>query len=59
MDSDYRINLPKLYKASKYLKRPEVEFLNGATDKVVPLRQGLLAIGRLEGNEDMELQEKA
>ncbi|XP_026319195.1 4-nitrophenylphosphatase-like [Hyposmocoma kahamanoa] len=44
-DSDFKINLPKLYKASTYLKRPEVEFINGATDRVVPLQRGLMALG--------------
>lgn len=47
-DSDFKINLPKLYKASTYLKRPEVEFINGATDRVVPLQRGVLALGRSE-----------
>lgn len=45
-DSDFKINLPKLYKASTYLKRPDVEFINGATDKVIPLQRGLTTLGR-------------
>lgn len=47
-DSDFKINLPKLYKASAYLKRPEVEFINGATDKLVALQRGALTLGRSE-----------
>ncbi|KAI5637690.1 haloacid dehalogenase-like hydrolase domain-containing protein [Phthorimaea operculella] len=44
-DSDFRINLPKLYKATTYLRRPEVLFVNGATDRVVPLKPGVTALG--------------
>lgn len=44
-DSDFKINLPKLYKAITYLKRPEVLFINGASDKVVPLKKGCLSLG--------------
>lgn len=44
-DSDFKINLPKLYKAITYLKRPEVLFVNGATDRYVPLKNGKLALG--------------
>ncbi|XP_073955292.1 uncharacterized protein [Choristoneura fumiferana] len=32
-DNDYKVNMPKMYKAQAYLRRPEVLFLNGATDK--------------------------
>ncbi|KAG6445236.1 hypothetical protein O3G_MSEX003837 [Manduca sexta] len=45
-DSDFKVNLPKLYKAITYLKRPDVLFLNGATDRVVPLKPGCLALGK-------------
>ncbi|KAJ2950934.1 hypothetical protein O0L34_g5305 [Tuta absoluta] len=44
-DSDFKVNLPKLYKATTYLSRPEVLFVNGATDRVVPLRPGVTAMG--------------
>ncbi|CAH0720185.1 unnamed protein product, partial [Brenthis ino] len=44
-DSDFKVNLPKLYKALTYLKRPEVLFITGATDRYVPLKQGSLALG--------------
>lgn len=44
-DSDFRINLPKMYRAITYLKRPEVLFINGATDRSVPMKPGLLALG--------------
>ncbi|XP_049872791.1 uncharacterized protein LOC126371514 [Pectinophora gossypiella] len=45
-DSDFKINLPKLYKASTYLKRPEVHFINGASDRLVPLTKGVsLGVG--------------
>ncbi|GBP00940.1 Phosphoglycolate phosphatase 2 [Eumeta japonica] len=40
-DSDFKINLPKLYKAITYLKRPEVLFINGASDRRVPMKNGL------------------
>ncbi|VVC95956.1 unnamed protein product [Leptidea sinapis] len=36
-DSDFKVNMPKLYKAITHLKRPEVIFLSGATDKYIPL----------------------
>ncbi|XP_073955293.1 uncharacterized protein [Choristoneura fumiferana] len=32
-DSDYKVNMPKMYKAQAYLRRPEVLFFNGPTDK--------------------------
>ncbi|XP_047530943.1 4-nitrophenylphosphatase-like [Vanessa atalanta] len=44
-DSDFKVNLPKMYKALTYLKRPEVLFVNGATDRYVPLKPGSLALG--------------
>lgn len=40
MDCDFKVNLPKLNKASAYLTRPEVLFLCGATDKYVYYRPG-------------------
>ncbi|XP_063530550.1 uncharacterized protein LOC134741626 [Cydia strobilella] len=43
-DSDYKVNLPKMYKAATYLRRPEVLFMNGPTDKFVPLK-GQMTIG--------------
>ncbi|XP_047990338.1 phosphoglycolate phosphatase 1A, chloroplastic-like [Leguminivora glycinivorella] len=43
-DSDYKVNLPKMYKAATYLKRPEVLFMNGPTDRYVPFR-GQMSIG--------------
>ncbi|KAL4707577.1 hypothetical protein ACJJTC_001622 [Scirpophaga incertulas] len=43
-DSDYKVNLPRLYKALTYLKRPDVIFLSGATDKYVPLQPGSLIL---------------
>lgn len=45
LDSDFRVNLPKLYKAITYLKRPDVLFINGATDRIVPLKPGVLTFG--------------
>lgn len=45
-DSDFRVNLAKLHRASTYLKRPEVLFINGATDKLVPYA-GSLALGEI------------
>lgn len=44
-DSDFKVNLPKLYKAITYLRRPEVLFINGASDKVIPLAKDCLALG--------------
>ncbi|CAH2268419.1 jg6287 [Pararge aegeria aegeria] len=44
-DSDFKVNLPKLYKALTYLRRPEVLFINGATDRYVPLKAGVLTLG--------------
>ncbi|XP_045769498.1 phosphoglycolate phosphatase 2-like [Maniola jurtina] len=44
-DSDFKVNLPKLYKALTYLRRPEVLFISGATDKYVPLKAGVLTLG--------------
>ncbi|CAG9562381.1 unnamed protein product [Danaus chrysippus] len=44
-DSDFKINLPKMYRALTYLQRPEVHYINGATDKYVPLVPGSLALG--------------
>ncbi|CAH0399695.1 unnamed protein product [Chilo suppressalis] len=44
-DSDFRVNLPRLYKALTYLKRPEVIFISGATDKHVPYKPGCLVLG--------------
>ncbi|CAH2084968.1 unnamed protein product [Euphydryas editha] len=44
-DSDYKVNLPKMYKALTYLKRSEVLFINGATDRYVTLKLGSLALG--------------
>ncbi|CAH2084967.1 unnamed protein product [Euphydryas editha] len=44
-DSDFKVNLPKMYKALTYLKRPEVLFINGATDRYVPFKLGSLALG--------------
>ncbi|XP_073955290.1 uncharacterized protein isoform X3 [Choristoneura fumiferana] len=35
-DSDYKVNMPKMYKAQAYLRRPEVLFINGPTDKCTP-----------------------
>ncbi|XP_061714034.1 uncharacterized protein LOC133522658 [Cydia pomonella] len=43
-DSDYKVNLPKMYKATTYLRRPEVLFMNGPTDKYVPFN-GQMAAG--------------
>ncbi|XP_063381765.1 uncharacterized protein LOC134668190 [Cydia fagiglandana] len=43
-DSDYKVNLAKMYKAATYLKRPEVLFMNGPTDKYVPFN-GQMAAG--------------
>ncbi|XP_063530783.1 chronophin-like [Cydia strobilella] len=43
-DSDYKVNLPKMYKAATYLRRPEVHFMNGPTDKFVPVK-GQMTIG--------------
>ncbi|XP_073955289.1 uncharacterized protein isoform X2 [Choristoneura fumiferana] len=40
-DSDYKVNMPKMYKAQAYLRRPEVLFINGPTDKYVPFGDGL------------------
>ncbi|XP_045449851.1 phosphoglycolate phosphatase 1A, chloroplastic-like [Melitaea cinxia] len=44
-DSDFKVNLPKMYKALTYLKRPEVLFINGATDRYVTLEKESLALG--------------
>ncbi|CAG9787914.1 unnamed protein product [Diatraea saccharalis] len=44
-DSDFRVNLPRLYKALTYLKRPEVLFINGATDRHVPFKPGCMVLG--------------
>ncbi|CAG9132655.1 unnamed protein product [Plutella xylostella] len=44
-DSDFKVNVPKLQKASTYLKRPEVLFICGASDRLVPLKAGCLGIG--------------
>ncbi|XP_072932514.1 uncharacterized protein [Epargyreus clarus] len=39
-DCDFRVNMPKMYKAITYLKRPDVLFINGASDKTVSLKPG-------------------
>ncbi|CAH0399694.1 unnamed protein product [Chilo suppressalis] len=44
-DSDFRVNLPRLYKAMTYLRRPEVLFINGATDAYVQCKPGCLILG--------------
>ncbi|CAK1555450.1 unnamed protein product [Leptosia nina] len=44
-DSDFKINMPKMYKAITYLKRPDVIYLSGATDRLVPLKPGLVTLG--------------
>ncbi|XP_041980127.1 phosphoglycolate phosphatase 1A, chloroplastic-like [Aricia agestis] len=44
-DSDFQVNLPKMYKAITYLQRPGVLYLNGATDRYVPLIPGRLSLG--------------
>ncbi|XP_045533299.1 phosphoglycolate phosphatase 1A, chloroplastic-like [Pieris brassicae] len=44
-DSDFKVNLPKLYKAITYLERSDVIFLSGATDKYVPLKPDRLTLG--------------
>lgn len=45
-DSDYKINLPKLYRAITYLKRPDVHFISGATDRLVPFSPGVIGLGK-------------
>ncbi|KAJ0183126.1 hypothetical protein K1T71_001102 [Dendrolimus kikuchii] len=45
IDSDFRVNIPKMYKSITYLKRPDVLFINGATDRIVPLKPGLVVFG--------------
>ncbi|KAL0879950.1 hypothetical protein ABMA27_002464 [Loxostege sticticalis] len=45
IDADFKVNLAKLYKATTYLRRPEVIFLNGATDRYVPMKPGCMALG--------------
>lgn len=44
-DSDFGANLAKLQKAITYLKRPDVLFLYGATDKKVHFKNGCVALG--------------
>ncbi|XP_059052963.1 uncharacterized protein LOC131847404 [Achroia grisella] len=44
-DSDFQANLPKMYKAITYLRRPEVIFLNGATDRHIVFKPGFLGLG--------------
>lgn len=44
-DSDFKVNLPKMYKAITYLQRQDVLYINGATDKYVPLKPGSLCLG--------------
>ncbi|CAG4929192.1 unnamed protein product [Colias eurytheme] len=44
-DSDFKVNMPKMYKAITYLRRPDVIFISGATDKYVPLKPGVLSLG--------------
>ncbi|XP_072932520.1 uncharacterized protein [Epargyreus clarus] len=44
-DSDFKVNIPKMYKAITYLERPEVIFINGASDKYIPLKPGSLSLG--------------
>lgn len=43
-DSDFKVNLPKIYKAISYLARPDVYFINGASDKHVVLKPGHLSL---------------
>ncbi|XP_063534731.1 uncharacterized protein LOC134744747 [Cydia strobilella] len=42
-DSDYKVNLAKMIKATTYLTRPEVLFINGPTDKLVPFNGQMTA----------------
>ncbi|CAG4974930.1 unnamed protein product [Parnassius apollo] len=44
-DSDFNVNLAKMYKAINYLQRPEVLYFNGATDRYVPMKPGCLCLG--------------
>ncbi|XP_028179551.1 4-nitrophenylphosphatase-like [Ostrinia furnacalis] len=44
-DSDFRINLIKLSTAIIHLRRPDVIFLNGASDRYLPVKPGHLALG--------------
>ncbi|XP_013139343.1 PREDICTED: phosphoglycolate phosphatase 1B, chloroplastic-like [Papilio polytes] len=44
-DSDFNVNLPKMYRAITYLARPDVLFISGATDRYVPLKPGSLSLG--------------
>ncbi|CAK1585180.1 unnamed protein product [Parnassius mnemosyne] len=44
-DSDFNVNLPKMYRAINFLRRPEVLYFSGATDRYVPLKPGCLCLG--------------
>ncbi|KPJ07398.1 Phosphoglycolate phosphatase [Papilio machaon] len=44
-DSDFNVNLPKMYQAITYLARPDVLFISGATDRHVPLIPGRVLLG--------------
>lgn len=45
LDVDINLNLAKMYKAALCLKRPDVLFLAGATDKKLLVRPGVFLIG--------------
>lgn len=54
LDSDYRCNLGKIYRASNYLRRPEVLFIVGATDVYVPTQSGHRLLGTGHFNKILE-----
>ncbi|KAM3958962.1 uncharacterized protein ACR2FA_007038 [Aphomia sociella] len=43
-DCDFKVNLPKMYKAITYLQRPDVLYINGASDKYIVLKPGTLTL---------------
>ncbi|XP_068634022.1 uncharacterized protein [Battus philenor] len=57
-DSDFNVNLAKLYKAITYLERPDVIYISGATDRYVPLKPGQLSLGTGVFTEIVSLETK-
>ncbi|KAL0830363.1 hypothetical protein ABMA28_002551 [Loxostege sticticalis] len=44
-DCDFNVNLIKMHKAIMYLRRPDVLFITGATDRYALVKPGCLALG--------------
>lgn len=45
LDVDLNLSFPKLYEAAMHLRRPDVIFITGATDRNVPIGSDLVFMG--------------